>query len=499
MGTNTKNRYFAALGLALAASVAAATTASATGSPSAAANGSLISTTPIQHVVVIYQENHSFDNVLGAVCETRATPCDGFTGTVKLSDGSRVPMTQSPDIVPKVNHNIDAQVAAMDGGKMDGWENMPKSKIYPQGCDAASNYPCLTYYTPDQIPNLDSLADQYAVSDRTFSMADSPSWAGHLYPAAASLDNFDGSNPSVSSLPPGPGYGCDSDRIARWTNPSTGASSLQPSCIPDYGLDSQQFPYGGAFRSTPVAHVPTIFDRLDAVGGTWKIYGQPTPSKVNGNYPAGSLTGYDWSICPSFAGCFYTGQVNDLVPTANVLTDAANGTLPDYSILTPSDSSTQANGNHFTSQHNAESMIAGDNWIGKVVDAIENGPEALTTAIFITYDDCGCFYDHVAPGVNPDGTQQGPRVPMVIVSPWVKAGYTDSTPATFASILAFTEHTFGLQPLSVNDANAYDYSNAFNYAQTPLAFSRLSMHPIPKASLRYMRRHPNPVPDDDPT
>ena len=101
--------------------------------------------------------------------------------------------------------------------------------------------------------------------------------------------------------------------------------------------------------------------------------------------------------------------------------------------------------------------------------AIENGPDWDSTAIFITYDDCGCFYDHVAPGLNPDGTQEGTRIPMVIVSPYARAGFTDSTHATFASILAYVEQTFGLTPLGINDAEAYPYTNAFDYSQTPLA------------------------------
>jgi phospholipase C len=132
------------------------------------------------------------------------------------------------------------------------------------------------------------------------------------------------------------------------------------------------------------------------------------------------------------------------------------------------------------------------------VSAIENGPDWASTAIFITYDDCGCFYDHVAPPVNPDGTQQGPRVPMVIVSPYAKAGFTDSTSATFASILAFTEHTFGLAPLTANDAGAYDYADSFDYDQTPLAGVRLTSHPLPSSSITYLKAHEN-EPDDDVT
>ena len=438
----------------------------------------------IRHVVVLFQENHSFDNVLGAVCQSRATRCDGFTGTVTLKDGTRVPLRQSPDIVPQAVHVVADQRAAIDGGAMDGWAEV-------SGCAPADEFACLTYYPPSQIPNLAGLAATYAVSDRTFSMADSPSWGGHLYAAAATLDGFNGDNPRLAAgTPAGPGWGCDSNKLVPWRAGPTQRSSLQPSCIPDHSLDAASHPFGGAFRATPVHHVDTIFDRLDAAGLSWKIYGQTAPLSSRADP-------YIWSICPSLAGCLYTPQVHNLVPTANVLADATRGNLPAYSVLTPSGSSKQANGGADTSQHNYKSMLAGDNWIGRVVSAIEQGPDANSTAIFITYDDCGCFYDHVPPGTNPDGTRQGPRMPMVIVSPYAKAGYTDSTPATFASILAFAEHTFGLRPLSANDAGAYDYSQAFDYAQKPLAPVRLSQHPLPVSSVTYLRAHPHE--DDDAT
>ena len=97
---------------------------------------------------------------------------------------------------------------------------------------------------------------------------------------------------------------------------------------------------------------------------------------------------------------------------------------------------------------------------GQVVKAIQSGPSWSTTAIFVTWDDCGCFYDHVPP---PPGF--GVRVPMVIVSPFAKSGFTDTTSASFAGILSFTEHNFGLSPLGPNDAQAYPFTNAFNFRQ----------------------------------
>jgi phospholipase C len=416
-------------------------------------------TTPVQHIVVIYQENHSFDEVLGAFC--RATPgrCNGFTGTVTLKDGTRVAMTQSPDVVPQATHAVASQAADLNGGAMNGWAQPP--------CTAQNRYQCLTYYTPAQIPNLAALATNFAVSDATFSLAGSPSWGGHLYAAASDLDSFTGANPRIApGVTPGPGWGCDSNKVSPWVN-AKGAAVYEPSCIPDPALG---LPNGGAFRPTPVRYTPTIMDSLEAASLSWKLYAQ------------GGV--YGWAMCPSFAECLHTGQASNMVPTTAILSDARSGTLPNWSVVLPAGSN---------SQHNGMSMLQGDNWIGQVVAALEAGPEWSSTAVFITYDDCGCFYDHVAPPRNPDGTQQGPRLPLVIVSPYARAGFTDSTPATFASILAFTEHSFALPALGANDGAAYDFAAAFNYKQPGLRGVPMRQSPIPPGESTV------PVPADDPS
>jgi phospholipase C len=329
------------------------------------------------------------------------------------------------------------------------------------------------------VPALTKLADRYVVSDRTFTMQDSPSWGGHVYVAAASQDNFTGDIPQqVSGVPAGPGWGCDSNRVQTWIDPVTHAASQQPSCIPAPSgtLDPQKYPNGGAFRSTPVESVPTIFDRLDATAQSWKLY----------------TTVYGWSICPNFGKCLYTQQRTHMTNTVNVLNDARLGRLPAYSVVLPS-------GPGATGQHAPSSMLVGDNWIGKVVDAIRTGPQWGSTAIFITYDDCGCFYDHVAPGTNPDGTRQGLRVPMLIVSPYTKVGYVDSQPATFASILRFAEESLGLDPLGVNDTGAYDFADSFNFAAPARRdVVRLKQARVPDSTVRFLARHPEILdPDDD--
>ena len=196
--------------------------------------------------------------------------------------------------------------------------------------------------------------------------------------------------------------------------------------------------------------MPTIFDELAAKGLSWKIYGGAgTAPKSTGQY---SAAGWEWAICPTFVECLYTSQRSHLVPNSQLAVDAAAGQLPAYSIVTPVTAD---------SQHNGNDMSAGDDFIGATVAALQASSEWSSTAIFIEYDDCGCFYDHVNPlQYNPTW---GIRVPVVIVSPFVKAGFTDSMPTTFAGTLAFVEHDFGLPALSSTDAAAYDYRGAFCY------------------------------------
>ncbi len=453
----------------------------------------------IAHVVVLIQENHSFDNVLGLLCLQLAR-CDG---PMTLADGTPIGLGQDPlthatitiplpkatNTVPPAPHDVQAMTTAIDGGKMDGFDLMVSGG---QNC-AGPDFACYQAFEPKQIPNLAALASNFVISDHTFQSDLAASWGSHLGLVAGTLDGFHGDNPvdhptlvDPTPLPQGIslglGWGCDSNRDALWTSPA-GEMSYEPSCVPDPALSG--FANGGAYRPTPVQWVPTLMDRLDSAGLSWKLYAgddqlsSSTSAQSNG-FPT---NGYQWAICPTFADCLDTSQRSNLALASKVIDDATSGKLPAVSIVTPT---------ALKSQHNFFSMIVGDNWIGDVVNAIQNGPDWSSTAIFITYDDCGCFYDHVAP---PSGL--GIRVPMVIVSPFAKRGFTDKNVASFASLLAFIEHNFRLPPLAKADAEAYDFSNSFNFSQPD--FSTIPMITSLETSedREYMKAHPPD--DDDPT
>jgi phospholipase C len=459
----------AALALIAATLVSNSATARPASTTPDAANA-VLAGSPIDHVVIVYQENHSFDEVLGLLCAqvaagtlTRRNGCDGATRG-SISTGARIDLQPAKDLVPVVAHSVGSQRTAINGGAMDSFDRT-------KGCTRALNYRCYVQYRRSQIPNLWALADRYTISDRTFEFATTPSWAGHLVLATADLDGFIGMQPDPSTFTnqTGPGWGCDSFRDARWWNGSR--EIMVPSCIPDRTG-------AGPYRTSPVPYVPTIFRRMDTGGVSWKIYGgESSPTRAG--------LGYQWTICPTFFDCLGSSQRARLVNNATLETDAAAGRLPAVSFVTPTGRQ---------SQHNEASMAEGDNWIGKVVSAIQRGPQWGSTAIFITYDDCGCFYDHVPP---PD-SQTGIRVPMVIVSPWAKTGFTDSRVATYSSMLAFIEHVFGLSPLNASDGNAYDYAASFDFTSPPrLTRTPMVQTPIPAWELAWLQAHP--IDMDDPT
>jgi phospholipase C len=413
---------------------------------------------PIEHVVIVFQENHSFDDVLGKLCVLDSR-CDGVT-TGRLHDGRTIPLTQEPDLVPNVDHTVPGQATAIDGGAMDGFDLI-------NGCTSDRGYACYAQFDPSQIPNLAAFARAFVVSDRTFEFAQTPSWAGHMVLASATLDGFRGDIPKKSKYTPsvGPGWGCDSNLDDAWWNRTKYV--LQPSCVPD--ADGH-----GPYRASRVLYVPTIMDRLDQAGLSWRIYG------------AGRGAGYGRSICPTFYECLGSNQRRNMATAEAAVTDASAGTLPAFSIVLP---------DHPNSQHNNRSMAMGDNWIGQVVGAVMNGSDWSSTALFISYDDCGCFYDHVPP--PPSLPSAGVRVPMVIVSPYAKPGYTDSADATFVSMLAYTEHIFGLPPLNENDATAYDYALSFDYTQPPLEPIPVTTTQLPAQERAWIAAHPGDP--DDPT
>lgn len=405
-------------------------TGSASGAAAPASRGiGDLAGSKIKHVVIIYQENHTFDDELGEVCEKRTTPCDGYTGAVTFADGTTAANVVQPDVVPIVKHDPPSQRKGI-GNKWDQIE----------GCTRAP-YVCVSHVDPAKIPNIAALADTFAVSDATFAAGDDASFGAHENLGSGTSDGWLGYNPvkSKSGHKPGPGWGCPSFRDALWG--PDGEHVFVPSCIPDSNG-------AGPYRSSPVKYVPTIMQRVEQAGLSWHIYqGSPRQAPLDTSF----------SICTYFQWCVENRFNTTYDSATNAFYKAArNGRLPSLSILLPTGGE---------SQHNGTSMAKGDNYVGQIVQAVEDSPQWRSSAVFLTYDDCGCFYDHVTP---PAGL--GLRNPLVIVSPWAKPDSTDSTVAVQPySILSFVENNFGLAPLSTEVSEAYDYSGSFDFSQRPLS------------------------------
>jgi phospholipase C len=185
----------------------------------------------------------------------------------------------------------------------------------------------------------------------------------------------------------------------------------------------------------------SIFDELTAHGRSWKIYYAVPPS---------ALAGTIWPrLLPP-------GHAADLTTASAFFADLASGSLPGFSFVRPgADYSTEP----------PEDIGQGDTWIGQLVNAVAHSKYWASTAIFVTYDESGGFWDHVAPAAS---TGYGARTPMIIISPYARHGvYHQQT--TNVSILSFMQKLWGLPALTPLNAGQNNLFSAFNFSQAPLA------------------------------
>jgi phospholipase C len=296
------------------------------------------------------------------------------------------------------------------------------------------------------------LAEQYTFADRMFQTNQGPSFPAHQFiisgtsaPTATS-PLFDAENPKYVDV-----TGCIGSPTNLVVMINAAGSEIWP----------------GRF---PCFEHPTVTDLLGNKSVTWRYY---TPS-------AGSI----WTgpvaiehICQeqtvggvlTCTGADWTGNV--IIPQSGVLKDIANGQLAQVTWIIP---------DGYSSDHANANDGSGPSWVASIVNAIGNSDYWANTAIIITWDDWGGWYDHVAPKVINDETSWGSgyvygfRVPLIVVSPYAKAAYISHVTHDFGSILKFIEKTFGLRSLGYADGPADDLSDCFNLTQTPLSFRTIA-------------------------
>ncbi len=223
----------------------------------------------------------------------------------------------------------------------------------------------------------------------------------------------------------------------------------------------------------PCFNYLTLGDKMDASNVSWRYYATTT-------YP-GIWSAFDAIRTIRFGPDWATKVVS---PETTVLNDIAAGNLAQVTWVTPT---------FVNSDHAGRTTDSGPAWVAQVVNAIGASQYWNSTAVFITWDDWGGWYDHVPPP-QLDGMGLGFRVPLIVVSPYSKHGYVSHTQHEFGSILHFTEGTFGLASLGQTDARADDLLDCFDFSQMPKPF--IPLKPVGSSSSAVLSA-PAEAPDSD--
>lgn len=396
-------------------------TAVATGSPTPAAS-------PINHVVIMVKENHSFDNLFGTF-----PGADGTT-TGTLSDGSTVPLNRTPDrTLIDVAHERNAAVIAMNGGRMNGFDRI--AGAVQNGRNIA-----LSQYRQDDIPNYWQYAQRFTLMDRFFSTIAGPTFPNHMVLVAGSSNNT-ADNPILNSYH---SWGCDA-------GPYTKVLAVNPRT-------------GKQYWTKPCFDINTLPDELQKAGISWKYYA-----------PGQYQSGYIFSSLNSIRHIRYSPlwQTN-VPPTEQFVKDVKSDAFPAVSWVVTREQ---------VSDHPPYSMCLGENYTVNQLNALMKSQHWSDTVVFLGWDDFGGFYDHVAPP-KVDQIAFGPRVPMMVVSPYARPGTIDSRQYDFGSIVKFVEERFSLPALGPYDAAATSIGAALDYTQTPVPPLVLPQRSCPPGSDR---------------
>ncbi|TFV74837.1 hypothetical protein E4P39_11235 [Blastococcus sp. CT_GayMR19] len=368
----------------------------------------LSTTTPIKHFMVLMQENHSFDNYFGTypgadgIPDGTCMPVDAVSrpGETPANDDCVEPFHIGDRAILDLGHSGDVHERQYNDGRMDGFleafAERRELKGQPMG-----------YYDDRDIPFYWNVADNYVLFDRMFTSAAGGSVWNHMFWVTGTPGN-----PEGDLLLPG-------------------------------GFD----------------HVPTIFDRLQEAGVSWKFYVQNYKPEINFRTPGSGDEGAQIVWVPPLN---YNRFLDDpdlssrIVDMSEYYQDLAEGTLPAVSFMVPSGAS----------EHPPGSIQAGERFVRSLTDSLMTSSAWSSSAFMWTYDDWGGWYDHVPPP-QVDEYGYGFRAPALLVSPYAKKGHVDSTTLDFTSQLKFIENNWGVPPLGDRDAAANDITSAFDFAAGP--------------------------------
>jgi phospholipase C len=410
----------------------------------------------IQRVVIIFQENRTPDNLFHDTVLMANGADIASSGLNSL--GQTVPLTAgSLGVDYDVSHAHSAFVAMYDGGKMDG------ADLNPYSCaQGATNCPPpnpqFWYVNPSDVEPYFQLAEQYTFGDRMFQTNQGPSFPAHQFIISGTSAPTATSNLFVAEDPQGVANAVD----------QTGC--LAPPAEFVYLID----PTGNESSTMyPCVDHPTLTDELNNKGISWRYYTPSAGSHWTGPNAIQHMCGPNFPP-PNATACTGSDWTNSVViPESQVLTDITSGKLAQVSWVIPTGTNSDHAGN--------TASTGGPSWVASIVNAIGTSPYWSNTAIIITWDDWGGWYDHVPPpSIVNDGTSWGSgyvygfRVPLIVVSPYAKAGYISHVNHDFGSILNLIEQTFSLPSLRYADARADDLSDCFDFTQTPITFKTIN-------------------------
>jgi phospholipase C len=337
-----------------------------------------------------------------------------------------------------LGHSHHDFVNAYNGGLMNGFDNEGQ---------ACPRHPCVFNYVPESdVDPYFQMAEQYTFGDHLFQTNQGPSFPSHQYLISGTSEPLVGSPLLAAENPDGkPGdivAGCNS-------SPDVTVAMIDP-------LGSQ------STKLYPCFEHPTLMDLLDQKNVTWRYYA-PT---------AGSL----WTAPDVINHLRFGADWNNVVfPETKVLHDITTNKLAAVSWVMP---------DSLTSDHPGSTDGSGPSWVASIVNEIGQSTYWSDTAIFITWDDWGGFYDHVPPPTIFNSYELGFRVPLIVVSPYAKPGYVSKVNHEYGSILHYIEHNYSLGTLGFTDARADDLSDCFNYQQSPIVFRTITAPLGPKYFLR---------------
>jgi phospholipase C len=374
----------------------------------------------IEHVIVIMQENRSFDSYFGTYPGADGIPMRNGVPAVCLPDPRAPGGCERPYHDPNLTnaggpHNAAAAKADIAGGAMNGSVRQDV-RASSQGCTAVHDPRCragasgsvdiMGYHDAREIPNYWSYAENFVLQDHMFEPNLGWSLPAHLFAVSAW---------SASCTDP--------------RDPMSCKSNLKDL---DKGKD-RRFPTTPPYAWTDLTYLMYTHDV------SWRYYlaqgYQPDcDDGAKSCPPARQEIGVPeiWNPLPDFRDVHQDDQLGNIQDASNFFTDAKNGTLPAVSWVVP---------NQQVSEHPPASIADGQAWTTSLIDAVMQGPDWSSSAIFLTWDDWGGFYDHVVPP-KVDQNGYGLRVPGLVISPYARTDYVDHQTLSFDAYLKFIEDDF---------------------------------------------------------